>query len=179
MTMKRFTKTAPELLAQIHAAVKFIKKQGTVKPEVFLILGTGLGQLCEKIKPVWKLDYGTIPYFPRATAESHKGRLIYGTLAGKRVLAMEGRFHCYEGYSMPEVVFPVRVAGELGAKKMLVTNAAGGLNLTYRKGALVLIEDHINFMGTSQLAGPNDSRIGLRFPDMSAPYSARLAQAAL
>ncbi len=179
MAMKRLQKKSPSLLKQVHAAGKALQKKGGGRPEVLLILGTGLGQLSETIQAEWKVDYAAIPYFPKATVESHSGRLIYGTLAGKRVLAMEGRFHCYEGYSMQEVAFPVRVAGELGVKKMIVTNAAGGLNLGYQKGDIAVIEDHINFMGTSPLVGPNEGRLGPRFPDMSAPYSPRLAMLAM
>ncbi len=122
-----------------------------------------------------EIDYKSIPHFPVSTVESHAGKLVLGTLAGKPVAALQGRFHLYEGYSAEEVSFPVRVLARLGAKVLIVTNAAGGLNLGYRKGDLVLIEDHINFMGSGPLTGANDERVGPRFPDMSRPYSARLA----
>lgn len=120
------------------------------------------------------MEYASIPHFPVSTVESHAGKILFGTLAGKKVAAMEGRFHFYEGYSLAEVTFPVRVLKELGAKILVVSNAAGGLNLAFRKGEIVLIEDHINFMGVNPLIGPNEERLGPRFPDMSAPYSARL-----
>lgn len=175
MAMKRMQKEDADLFNRVRnasAAIERLAKQ--FKPESALILGTGLGQLVKKIKQHTVIDYSEIPHFPKVTVESHRGRLILGTLAGKRVAAMEGRFHFYEGYSMHEVTFPVRVLRMLGADKLIVTNAAGGLNLNYRKGEIVLIEDHINFMGANPLIGPNDPRLGLRFPDMAAPYSARL-----
>jgi purine-nucleoside phosphorylase len=175
MAMKRMQKEAPDLFSMVKQAADAIERltEG-FKPETALILGTGLGKLTQKIKPHTVIEYAKIPHFPKVTVESHRGRLVLGTLAGKRVAAMEGRFHFYEGYSMQEVTFPVRVLRMLGANKLVVTNAAGGLNLNYRKGELVLIEDHINFMGANPLVGPNDPRLGLRFPDMAAPYSARL-----
>lgn len=175
--MKRIQKKSPELFLKVQEAVRAVRRRSKdFEPETALILGTGLGQLVNKIKTHAVIDYASIPHFAKVTAESHKGRLVLGTLAGRRVAAMEGRFHHYEGYSLQEVTFPVRVLRMLGAKNLVVTNAAGGLNLNYRKGELVLIEDHINFMGANPLMGPNDPRLGLRFPDMAAPYSARLAQ---
>ena len=180
MAMKRVQKKAPELMKSLRETVQAVRRKlpKGFEPEIALILGTGLGQLVQKIKPQAVIDYAALPYFPKVTVESHRGRLILGALAGRRVAAMEGRFHYYEGYSMQEVTFPVRVMRELGAKTLVVTNAAGGLNLNYRKGELVLIEDHINFMGNNPLIGPNDPRVGQRFPDMCAPYSARLVQLA-
>ena len=175
MAMKRMQKEAADLWSQVKQSTDAIEKiTKGFKPETALILGTGLGQLTQKIKSQTVIEYSEIPHFPKVTVESHRGRMVLGTLAGKRVAAMEGRFHFYEGYSMQEVTFPVRVLRMLGADKLVVTNAAGGLNLNYRKGELVLIEDHINFMGANPLVGPNDPRFGLRFPDMAAPYSARL-----
>lgn len=176
MAMKRLKKSASPELDQIRGAVSAIRKKSALSPEIAIVLGTGLGNLAKKIKTDCVIPYGGIPNFPVSTVESHTGQLILGTLSGRRVAAMEGRFHFYEGYSMREVAFPVRVLRELGAKILVVSNAAGGLNLAYRKGELVLIEDHINFMGANPLVGPNDERLGPRFPDMCAPYSARLAQ---
>ncbi len=175
MAMKRIKKTQAGLLARIRESVSLIRKKTKLVPEIAIILGTGLGDLARKIRPEAGIDYSRIPNFPVSTVESHAGKLVLGTLAGKKVAAMEGRFHFYEGYSLEEVTFPVRVMRELGAKILVVSNAAGGLNLGYRKGEIVLIEDHINFMGVNPLIGPNDERLGPRFPDMSAPYSARLA----
>ena len=166
------------LLEKIQASVKAIRAKSGWVPEVAVILGTGLGDLAKRIKPEAEIDYGTIPNFPVSTVESHAGKLVLGTLSGKKVAAMEGRFHGYEGYSQEEVTFPVRVMRELGAKILIVSNAAGGLNLNYRKGEIILIEDHINFMGVNPLIGPNDNRLGPRFPDMSRPYSGRLIQLA-
>ncbi len=174
--MKRFKKNNSDELEKIQAAVKFIRKASPVIPEIAIILGTGLGNLAKKIKADAEIDYKKIPNFPVSTVESHAGKLLLGTLAGKKVAAMEGRFHFYEGYSMKEVTFPVRVLRELGAKILVVSNAAGAMNLTYKKGDIVVIEDQINFMGQNPLIGPNDNRLGPRFPDMYAPFSARLAK---
>ena len=175
MTMKRIQKKTVDDWTDVKkAADQVAVLSKNFKPEVALILGTGLGQLSRKIKPHKVIEYADIPRFPEVTVESHRGRLILGTLAGKKVAAMEGRFHYYEGYLMKEVTFPIRVLRMLGARTLVVTNAAGGLDLNYRKGEIVLIEDHINFMGANPLIGSNDPRLGLRFPDMSAPYSARL-----
>jgi purine-nucleoside phosphorylase len=178
MPMKRISQSKSPLLDQIRAAVSAIRKKSELVPEVAIILGTGLGNLVKKVEIEAEIDYSTIPNFPVSTVQSHAGKLILGTLSGKKVAVMEGRFHCYEGYTPQEVTFPVRVLRELGAKILVVSNAAGGLNLNYRKGELVLIEDQINFMGVNPLIGPNDERIGPRFPDMCAPFSARLVQLA-
>ncbi len=174
MPMKRFQKKSG-LLEQVREAAAAIRKKTGWKPELAIILGTGLGNLAAKVKKECEIPYGGIPHFPVSTVQSHAGKLLFGTLSGKKVAVMEGRFHFYEGYSMQDVTFPVRVLRELGAKVLVVSNAAGAMNLTYRKGEIVMIEDHINFMGVNPLIGPNDERIGPRFPDMSAPYSARLA----
>ena len=175
MAMKRIKKTGSDELGKIQEAVKKIRATTKWEPQVAIILGTGLGNLVKKIKIEASLEYKSIPNFPVSTVQSHAGKMIFGTLSGKKVVVMEGRFHCYEGYSPREVAFPVRVMRELGAKTLIVSNAAGGLNLTYRKGELVILEDFINFMGINPLVGPNDERIGPRFPDMCAPFSARLA----
>ncbi len=173
--MKRLKKDETELLTKLRDSVDFIRSRMKSTPEIAIILGTGLGNLAKKIKVEAQIPYVEIPHFPVTTAHSHAGNMIFGELSGKKVAAMEGRFHFYEGYSMEEVTFPVRVLRELGAKILIVSNAAGGLNLQYRKGEIVVIEDHINFMWANPLIGPNDERLGPRFPDMCAPYSARLA----
>lgn len=175
MAMKRFKKSSNELLKKMRESVKTIQGKNHFEPEIAVILGTGLGNLSKRIRIVKELKYEDIPHFPVSTVESHAGKLILGELSGRKVVAMEGRFHFYEGYSMEEVTYPVRVMKELGAKILVVSNAAGGLNLGYRKGEIVVIEDQINFMGVNPLIGPNDERLGPRFPDMCEPYSARLA----
>lgn len=175
MAMKRIEKKSG-LLDQLRESVAFIRKQTDMKPEIAIILGTGLGNLARKIIKDCEIDYSKIPNFPVSTVQSHAGKLLFGILNGRKVAVMEGRFHFYEGYSMQEVTFPVRVMRELGAKILVVSNAAGAMNLTYKKGDIVIIEDHINFMGANPLVGPNEQRLGPRFPDMYAPYSARLAR---
>ncbi len=175
MPMKPIKKSKPGLADSLKESVAAIRKKTDFKPGIAIILGTGLGRLAQKVKPEFEISYSEIPHFPVSTVESHAGKLLFGTLAGKKVAVMEGRFHFYEGYSMREVTFPVRVLRELGAKILVVSNAAGGLDLAYRKGEIVLIEDQINFMGANPLIGPNDERLGPRFPDMCAPFSARLA----
>lgn len=164
------------LLKNLDEAVASIHKTSALEPEIAIVLGTGLGNLTRRVKVEHVFPYSKIPHFPTATVESHKGELVLGTLAGKKVAVMEGRFHAYEGYSMQEVTFPIRVMRRLGAKILVVTNAAGGMNLEYKKGGLILIEDHINLMGPNPLIGPNDERVGPRFPDLSQPYSKRLLQ---
>ncbi len=143
-------------------------------PEAGLILGTGLGHLADSIDRVATVEYRDIPGFPLSTVESHTGRLILGRLGGKSVVAMQGRFHFYEGYHMGQITFPVRVMFELGARTLMVSNACGGLNPLYRRGDLMIIEDHINLLGGNPLIGPNDETLGPRFPDMSEPYSHEL-----
>ncbi len=175
MPMKMAAPAASSLLACLDETEAFIRRKTGLQPKAGIILGTGLGNLIRKIKVECEIPYQEIPNFPVSTVESHAGKLVFGSLAGKPVAALQGRFHLYEGYSAQEVSFPARVLARLGAKALIVTNAAGGLNLGYRKGDLVLIEDHINLMGAGPLTGANDERVGPRFPDMSQPYSARLA----
>ncbi len=144
-----------------------------------IVLGTGLGALAREIEAEASIPYPEIPHFPRSTVESHKGQLVCGQLAGQSVMAMEGRFHLYEGYSPWQVTFPIRVMKELGCRLLIVSNAAGGMNPLHRKGDLVVIEDHINLMGLNPLIGPNDERLGPRFPDMIEPYDRGLQDLAL
>ena len=156
------------LKQRIDEAVKAIG--ATAAPEIGIILGTGLGGLAQAIQVEKKLSYESLPHFARSTVHSHKGDLLLGTLEGRRVVAMEGRFHFYEGYTMEQITFPVRVMRALGAKALIVSNACGGLNPAYAKGDLMLIDDHINLMGTNPLIGPNDDSLGPRFPDLCRPY---------
>ncbi len=156
---------------QIEEAVAFLKGKNIDNPETGIVLGTGLGQLVGKIKVEVKIDYSAIPHFCLSTVESHHGQLIYGTLEGKKVIAMQGRFHYYEGYSMQQITFPIRVMKMLGIKYLLLSNASGGMHNDLKKGDLVLIDDHINFLPDNPLFGKNPDSFGPRFPDMSQPYS--------
>jgi purine-nucleoside phosphorylase len=166
------------LYQQITKSVSAIWQKTAFHPDIAIILGTGLGHLTKQVEQKAVIPYESIPNFPQSTVESHAGRLLFGMLGDKKVVIMDGRFHYYEGYTLEQVTFPVRVLRKLGAKILIVSNAAGGLNLNYKKGDLVLIEDHINLMGVNPLVGPNDDRLGMRFPDMSEPYSKRLLQVA-
>jgi len=158
----------------IEAAVRAVRARTTLVPDVAIILGTGLGGLAEDMDVEARIPYGEIPGFPLSTVESHAGRLLAGTLAGRRVLAMQGRVHLYEGYTPQEIAFPVRVLARLGARTLVVSNACGGMHPLWSPGDLMLIADHINLLGTNPLVGPNDDRLGPRFPDMSEPYDAAL-----
>jgi len=164
--------------AGIALAASAVRERSAAPPEVAIILGTGLGALGREIAVETAIDYAEIPGFPLSTVESHAGRLLLGTLGGKRVVAMQGRFHLYEGYTAAQVTFPVRVMRELGAKTLVVSNACGALNPEYRAGQLMLIADHLNLLGDNPLIGPNDDSLGPRFPDMSAPYDAALREIA-
>src|SRR5215813_8456417 len=166
------------LYDQIQEAAASIKGEWSKKPRVGIILGTGLGALAQDIAADVTLPYDDIPHFPGSTVESHAGRLVCGTLGGKSVVAMEGRFHFYEGYTLQQVTFPVRVMKALGCGILVVSNACGGMNPQYGKGDLMLIEDHINLLGDNPLIGPNDERLGERFPDMCFPYDRGLLQLA-
>ncbi len=157
---------------RIETAVAHIRQVTDFVPEIGLILGSGLGDYAESIENPIRIDYGDIPGFPQSTVEGHAGRFVLGTRKGKRVIAMQGRFHYYEGYSQQEVVLPVRVMRQLGVQKLLLTNAAGGVNLGFSNGTLMLISDHINYSGANPLIGENLDDFGVRFPDMSRVYNA-------
>jgi purine-nucleoside phosphorylase len=160
-----------DLIYKINEARDYIKKQVEFIPEIGLILGSGLGVMGEEVENKIIIDYSDIPNFPISTVEGHKSRFIFGTLNNKKVAVMQGRFHFYEGYSMQEVVFPVWVMKALGISKLIVTNAAGGVNTSFSPGDLMLIKDHINFAGTNPLIGKNIEEFGPRFPDMSNAYN--------
>lgn len=167
------------LLEKIEETVKFIRAEVSFQPDYAIILGTGLGNLAEEIELVAELPYSRIPNFPVSTVESHKGRLIFGNLNGKKVVAMQGRFHYYEGYSMQEATFPVRVFKYLGIKKLFISNASGGLNPTYQNGDLMILRDHINMQPEHPLRGKNYDELGPRFPDMLKTYDKALVQKGL
>lgn len=178
--MSPLRKPAPNLHTAecVDEALSVIRQRYTGHPEAAIVLGTGLGRLAQDIEADTVIEYGDIPGFPLSTVESHAGRLLCGTLGGRRVVAMQGRFHRYEGYSLQQVTFPVRVMKRLGANTLIVSNACGGLNPLWSAGDLMLMADHINLLGDSPLVGPNDTRLGVRFPDLSAPYDAGLRETA-
>ena len=161
-------------LETVNAAADVVRARFAAVPEVAIVLGTGLGGLAREIDVAAIVEYADIPGFPLSTVESHAGRLLCGTLGGKSVVAMHGRFHRYEGYSLQQVTFPVRVLRALGAETLVVSNACGGMREEWAPGELMLIADHINLLGDNPLIGENDDRLGARFPDMSAPYDADL-----
>jgi purine-nucleoside phosphorylase len=161
----------PEKIIQ---AVDFLKAAGIKDPEIGIVLGTGLGRMTNTIDIIHTVEYSDIPNFPLSTVESHSGKLIYGLMHGKRVLAMLGRFHYYEGYTLQQVTFPIRVMKQLGIRYLLLSNASGALNPAFKKGSLMLIDDHINFIPDNPLRGKNLDIYGPRFPDMSCPYSSYL-----
>lgn len=163
------------MLKEIKDATDFIQKRGVQKPDIGVILGTGLGNLFVKqIKKPVIINYNSVPHFPISTVESHKGQLIFGEVHEKKVLAMQGRFHYYEGYNMRQITLPVRVMKMLGVKYLLISNAAGNMNLKWKKGELMMINDHINLQPDNPLRGENFEVLGPRFPDMSQPYSEKL-----
>jgi purine-nucleoside phosphorylase len=167
------------LAARIDEAVAAIRREWRPAASAGIILGTGLGGLAQEIEVQASLDYERIPHFPASTAISHAGRLVCGRLAGADVVAMEGRFHVYEGYTYEQVTFPVRVMKALGASLLIVSNACGGMNPQYARGDIMVIEDHINLMGGNPLIGPNDDALGPRFPDMCRPYDSTLIETAM
>lgn len=159
---------------QLEEATAFLKSLGIDSPTVGIVLGTGLGKFVDHMEVLYSIPYQRIPHFPVATMEYHAGQLIYGEIQGVKILAMKGRYHYYEGYSMPEITFPIRVMKMLGVKTLLLSNAAGGVNLDFQKGDLVTIEDHINLQPANPLTGNNLDNLGPRFPDMSEPYDFNL-----
>ena len=164
---------------EVNEAAAAVQTRWTGQPSVGIVLGTGLGALAAEIQAEATISYAEIPHFPTSTVESHAGQLVCGTLAGQTVMAMEGRFHLYEGYTPAQVTFPIRVMRHLGCRTLLVSNAAGGLNPMHAKGDLIVIDDHINLMGVNPLIGPNDDRLGPRFPDLIEPYDRGLQKLAL
>lgn len=159
---------------QIKETLSFLQTNGVDSPEIAIVLGTGLGKLVEEINILKEFAYAEIPHFPEATIEFHSGKLIFGILSGKKVIVMSGRFHLYEGYSLWEVTYGVRIMHQLGAKKLIISNAAGAINKSFRKGDLMLIDDHINLQGSSPLAFSNVNDFGTQFTDMLEPYSKRM-----
>jgi len=162
------------LTEKIAETTQFLLSRTKTKPKVGIILGSGLGALGEDIMKEALVSYEEIPHFPISTVEGHAGRLIFGKLGGKKVVAMQGRFHYYEGYSMQEITFPVRVMRVLGVEVLVISNACGGLNPQYKPGDIMIITDHINLLGINPLIGPNEDELGTRFPDMSEPYDRKL-----
>lgn len=167
-----------ELIQKINETLEVIKKYAPDNYPVGIILGTGLGGLVKEIKIEHQIDYADLPHFPLSTVESHHGKLIFGMINGQKVVAMQGRFHYYEGYTMQQITYPVRVMKFLGVKTLVVSNACGGMNPDYRKGDLMLMTDHINLLGDNPLIGKNEDELGPRFPDMSEAYSLDLIKLA-
>ena len=170
--------TARGEMARLREAVAAVREAGGTRPRVGIVLGTGLGGLAEAIEAEVSIPYEDLPHFPVSTVESHRGKLLLGTLEGVPVVAMQGRFHRYEGYAPAQIAFPIRVMKLLGADTLIVSAACGGMNPLWGPGDLVLLDDHINFMGDGPLTGPNLDELGPRFPDMSAPYDPGLQKAA-
>lgn len=160
-----------DILKKLQETLHYIKNQGVDNAEVGIVLGTGLGAMVNEIEVIKEIPYGDIPHFPIATVEFHSGKLIYGKLAGKTVLCMNGRFHYYEGYNMEEITYPIRLMKMLNVQYLFLSNAAGAINLDFKKGDLMLLDDHINLQPENPLRGPNLDSLGPRFPDMSEPYS--------
>jgi purine-nucleoside phosphorylase len=166
------------IFEKASAAAEFVMRRTTLRPQAGIVLGSGLGAFAEQIEAPVAIPFAEIPHFPQSTVPGHSGRLVIGTAAGVPVAVMQGRVHAYEGYTSEEVTFPVRVLGRMGVRRLVLTNAAGGINPAFHQGQLVLIGDHINFSGQNPVAGKNDKRFGLRFFDMSEAYSARLRRLA-
>jgi len=163
-----------KLIDMINETLNVIRQKTNDDFEIGIILGTGLGGLVSEINIEHEIDYADLPHFPLSTVESHHGRLIFGTIGNKKIVAMQGRFHYYEGYTMKQITYPVRVMKFLGVKTLLVSNACGGMNPLYKKGDVMLMVDHINLLGDNPLIGPNEDDLGPRFPDMSEPYDLKL-----
>ncbi len=167
-----------ELIEKINETIEVIRKTTTDNYGIGIILGTGLGGLVDEIEIEHEINYSDLPHFPLSTVESHKGKLIFGKIGDKKVVAMQGRFHYYEGYSMQQITYPVRVMKFLGVQTLFVSNACGGMNPLFRKGDVMIIVDHINLLGDNPLIGKNEDELGPRFPDMSEPYSKDLIELA-
>jgi purine-nucleoside phosphorylase len=167
------------MLEKIKKTAQYLNSVQSVKPKIGIILGTGLGGLIAEINPVKIIDYDKIPNFPVSTVEGHHGKLIFGTIKNVPVMAMQGRFHYYEGYTMQQVTFPVRVMKAMGINTLIVSNASGGLNPDFKVGDIMIINDHINMFGTNPLLGKNINELGPRFPDMSEPYNKKLIEKAI
>lgn len=163
-----------KLIDMINETLNVIRQKTKDDFEIGIILGTGLGGLVNEINIEHEIDYADLPHFPLSTVESHHGRLIFGTIGNKKIVAMQGRFHYYEGYTTKQITYPVRVMKFLGVKTLLVSNACGGMNPLYKKGDVMLMVDHINLLGDNPLIGPNEDELGPRFPDMSEPYDLKL-----
>jgi len=170
MSARRQSAKATEEWLQASSAAKSILRKTKLRPKIALVLGSGLGAFADEFSNSTRIPYAKIPYFPRSTAIGHVGQLVLGTVDGVPVAGMQGRVHLYEGYSVKQVAFPMRVFSRMGIKAVLLTNAAGGINLNYTEGALVVLRDHINLQGANPLVGPNDDRFGARFPDMTRAY---------
>lgn len=164
---------------EVAEAAEAVRARWAGSPAIGIVLGTGLGALAKEIRAEATIPYDQVPHFPASTVQSHAGQLVCGTLSGRVVMAMEGRFHLYEGYTAAQVTFPIRVMRHLGCKTLIVSNAAGGMNPLHSKGDLIVIDDQINLMGVNPLIGPNDERLGPRFPDLSAPFDRKLQDLAL
>jgi len=162
------------MLEQLEETVSYLQGRGITSPEVGIVLGTGLGKFIAKMRVIVRIPYADIPHFPVATVEFHHGNLVYGEVAGRNVLAMQGRFHYYEGYTMQQVTFPVRVMKRLGVRTLLLSNASGSMNPAFGKGSLVVLDDHLNLQPVNPLVGRNYDELGPRFPDMSRPYDPAL-----
>lgn len=170
--------SSDDLFLRADSAAQFLLSRTMLRPKIGLVLGSGLGAFADSLSDFARVPYAQIPGFPRSTAIGHAGQMVIGNAGSIAVAAMQGRVHLYEGYSAEEVAFPIRVFGRMGIRAVVLTNAAGGINLKYQQGALVLIKDHINLQGHSPLVGPNDDRFGVRFPDMTHAYSRRFGKAA-
>jgi purine-nucleoside phosphorylase len=165
-----------QIIEKIKQTARFLEEKGFIGASTAIVLGTGLGSFIDRVEVIQQISYNDIPHFATSTVESHKGKLILASVANKRILIMQGRFHYYEGYSMPQITFPVRVFKELGITSLLLSNAAGGMNPEYKKGDLVLLTDHINLQPENPLRGLNEPGLGPRFPDMSQPYDIRISK---
>lgn len=166
------------LISMINETLEVIKKTTKKEYSIGIVLGTGLGGLVREIEIEHELEYGNLPHFPLSTVESHQGKLIFGKIGGKDVVAMQGRFHYYEGYTMQQITFPIRVMKFLGVQTLIVSNACGGMNPLFRKGDVMIMQDHINLLGDNPLIGKNENELGPRFPDMSEPYNLELIRLA-